>query len=354
MRSRLRNDAWRPAAICCLLLLASIFGSSAAGIVLQLKNGDRLTGRIVSESTNSITLATPFLGTVQVPLAEINKREPLPELEGKTNAPPPAINAATNAPPATIGTNSAAAAATNPALKPSMTQPPLKPANPEATSIASTPKLWKHDIRFGLNTRYATMDSQEILILAKSTYGKPPFRHIFDANLKYGTIEGVVSANSVTGSEKTEYQLTPKTYLFNLVGGGFDQIRHIDAQGEIGPGFGMELLKRTNFVWKGEAGFNFQQQYRSDDTQQTSYSIRIAEIFAWRVWEKLTADVKLEFYPNLGDLGQYRFRFENNFRYPVSEHLSLNLDLIDLYDSQPAHDVTPNDLQIRSTIGVTF
>src|SRR5262249_38950983 len=140
-----------------------------------------------------------------------------------------------------------------------------------------------------------------ILLLAKSTYGKAPFRHIFDANFKYGKIEGVVSANSVAGSEKTEYQLSPKTYLFNLIGGGFDEIRHIDAQYDIGPGFGFEVLKKTNFVWKSELGFNFQQQYRSDDTEQTSYSVRIAEIFAWRVWDKLTADAKIEFFPNLAE-----------------------------------------------------
>jgi hypothetical protein len=142
--------------------------------------------------------------------------------------------------------------------------------------------------------------------------------------------------------------------LFNLIGAGFDEIRHIDAQADVGPGFGVELLKLTNLVWKGEMGFNFQKQYRSDDSEQTSYSLRIAQIFAWRVWDKLTADVKVEFFPNLGEPGEYRLRLESTLRYPVSTHLSLNLELIDIYDTRPAQGVSPNDLQIRSTIGVTF
>jgi hypothetical protein len=341
MRSRLRNDGWR-LAVFFLLVLAFAGRTYAESFVLQLKNGDRVTGKILSESTNSVTLTTPFFGTIQVPFDQIVRRDQLPEVTG-TNTPPKVASASTNAPRGPAHS-----------AMPAAHHPPMSPANPEATPIASTPKYWKHDLRFGLNTRYAAKDSQEILIIGKSTYGKAPFRHIFDAKFQYGTIEGVVSANSVTGAEKTEYQLSPKTYLFNLLGAGFDETRHIDAEADIGPGVGVELLKLTNFVWKTESGFSFQQQYRSDDTQQTSYSLRIAEIFAWRVWEKLTADAKIEFLPNLGEIGEYRLRLETNLRYPISNRISLNLDLIDVYDTQPAKDVSPNDLQIRSTIGVSF
>ena len=167
-------------------------------------------------------------------------------------------------------------------------------------------------------------------------------------------MEGALAANSLSASEKTEYQLNPRTYIFNLIGGGYDEIRKIDYQFEAGPGFGLELLKLTNFVWKGEMGFNFQQQNRADNTTQNTYSVRIAEIFAWRVWEKLTADLKVEFFPNLDEFGEYRLRIESTLRYPVSNRLSLNLDVIDLYDTRPPQDVSQNDLQIRSTIGVTF
>jgi putative salt-induced outer membrane protein YdiY len=344
-RSPLRNELWWLRAIALWLVIAALAPSHGAQVVLHLKNGDRLTGKIVSETTNSVTLTTPFFGTVPVPLGEITKREILAEPAASTNNLAPAGTAVTNN----------AASGPTPTLQPAPGQKgPIAPANPEAAPMAATPNFWKNDIRFGLNTRYAAKNSQEILLVGKTTYTRPPWRHLFDASLKYGTIEGVVSANSVIGAEKTEYQLSPRTYLFNLLGAGYDEIRHIDAQADIGPGVGVELLNLTNFVWKSEVGFNFQQQYRSDDTEQTSYSLRLAEIFAWRIWDKLTADAKVEFFPNLAEFGEYRLRFESTLRYPVSNRLSLNLEFIDIYDTQPAKDVTPNDLQIRSTIGVNF
>jgi putative salt-induced outer membrane protein YdiY len=335
------SDAWSLLAIVSLTLLLSA-PAVGQGIILHLKNGDRISGRVVSESTNSVRLTNSFLGSFEVPLGEISKREVIPA---------PAV--ATNAPVVAASTN-VVAPSTNVAVAPKPPKPPLSPANPEATPIASTPSFWKHDLRFGLNLRYSTADSHEFLSILKSTYGKPPFRHIFDVNFKYGRVEGALAANSLAASEKTEYQISPRSYVFNLIGGGYDEIRKIDYQFELGPGFGLELLKLTNFVWKGEVGFNYQQQNRADDTRQNTYSVRIAEIFAWRVWEKLTADLKVEFFPNLDEFGEYRLRIESTLRYPVSNRLSLNLDVIDLYDTRPPQDVSQNDLQIRSTIGVTF
>jgi hypothetical protein len=122
----------------------------------------------------------------------------------------------------------------------------------------------------------------------------------------------------------------------------------------VGPGYGIELLKLTNFVWKSEIGFNYLQQNRADQTRQNTYSVRVAEIFAWRIWDKLTADLKAEYFQNLDEFGEYRLRIESTLRYPVTKNLSLNLDVIDLYDTRPPQDVSQNDLQIRSTIGVTF
>ena len=319
------------------LWIALAFASTALQaekIVLHLKNGDRITGNLVAETTDTLTVVSDAFGAVQVPSAEIAKRD-----------------AVSNPPPLAAQTNLVAEPATA-VIKPP--PGPMKPANPEAMPIASTPSYWKHDLRFGLNLRYSTRDSQEFSANAKSIYGKAPFRHLFDASFRYGRLEGGLAANSLFGSEKTEFHLTPKSYIFGLTGGGYDKVRKIDLQYELGPGYGKELINRTNFVWKGEIGFNFQEQFRSDDTRSSVYSIRIAEIFAWRIWEKLTADAKIEFFPNLDEIGEYRMRLESTLRYPVSNLLSLNLDVIDLYDTQPARGIPQNDLQVRSSIGVTF
>ena len=54
------------------------------------------------------------------------------------------------------------------------------------------------------------------------------------------------------------------------------------------------------------------------------------------------------------NLGEYRARLESTLSLALWRSLSLNLPLLDLYDTAPAQGVNRNELQIRSTLGITF
>src|SRR5882762_4556303 len=59
-------------------------------VILQLRNGDRLTGTILSEEAGQVTLKTTWWNVVVVPSAEIKSREKVePAAEAKAPAPPP-------------------------------------------------------------------------------------------------------------------------------------------------------------------------------------------------------------------------------------------------------------------------
>ncbi|MGZ4975249.1 MAG: hypothetical protein ACXWDN_21000, partial [Limisphaerales bacterium] len=61
-----------------LLLLALCWSVGAQQVVLQLKNGDRLTGKIASETTNQVVLTTTWSNNITVPLAWITNRVTVP------------------------------------------------------------------------------------------------------------------------------------------------------------------------------------------------------------------------------------------------------------------------------------
>src|SRR5688572_28208307 len=125
------SDLWSLLAMFLFVLLL-VAPAVAQNVIIHLKNGDRITGRLLSESTNAVTV-TNFLGSLQIPLNQIARREVLP-------APPP--------PSAPAATTNVASSATNTVPSTNVVQaseipkkeakPPLSPANPEATPIAST------------------------------------------------------------------------------------------------------------------------------------------------------------------------------------------------------------------------
>jgi putative salt-induced outer membrane protein YdiY len=326
-------------AICAIGLA---FGVNAADVIIHLRNGDRVTGKITGETPTEVTLQSPTLGKIIVPVGQILKRDEVVA----TNA--PASAASTNTVATTTLTNVPAATAKAPATPAPAPKPVVIVTKP------AEPKHWNTEIQFGLNLRYTTRDQQEALVIAKSTYSKNHFREILDYNFTWGKTEETQTANKMYGSSKTEYDLTPKWYLFGLAGAGYDEIRLIDRQVEADPGVGYQWIKTPDLVFKTEVGFGYQDQIFKGAPDAESYSGRLAGIFTWRIYDKLTADGRLEYFPNLLSIHEYRFRAESTLRYPLSKILSLNLNVIDIYDTQAPPGVQNNDLQLRSAIGVKF
>ncbi|MEO7300668.1 MAG: DUF481 domain-containing protein [Verrucomicrobiota bacterium] len=358
--------------LACLLWLLIPFNLCGQSIALKLRNGDRLTGKILSETTNQVNLSTTWAKEISVPLTEILSREIIPItqnvaintiLSTTNNSTSTNSIAATNAIAATNVVSSTNASATNtlaktpPVVVP--TKPPVKPKKPSS---------WHGDAQVGVDVGISATRRQLYYGRFKITFAPvhegPPgtnsrvierFRNTFDYNAAYGTTDGLLSANRMDGSSKTDFDLGAKKrfFVYNLIGGGYDEIRKIDARYEFGPGIGYHVFTRTNFVLNTEVGLNYQVQYLATGATTERFYYRFAEDLTWKISKTLTFDEKLEFFPAF-NLQEYRLRFESNLKYFLLENLTFNLTVLDIFDTQPAANVGENDLQIRSSIGLKF
>ncbi len=313
-----------------LLALAT---QAADPVVLHLRNGDRLTGTIQSETAQTVTLETLWKQTLTLPTDQIQKREKLPPEVAVKPAPP-------------------APAVVPPPVKIAAVAPAVAPAPPKP----KPPKLWHADVQFGLDLQKSTKDLSLYYTRAKLTYGKGSLRSVFDYSFSYGETDGVVSANRMDGLSQTDWDFgkTKKFFASFLGGAGYDEIRKIDLGYQFGPGIGYHLITRTNFILNTVVGMNYQSQHFSNNTKQENFFYRFAEDFTWKINPKMIVVEKFEFLPQAEQLGKYRFRFESTLSYALLQNLSLNFSVIDTYDTQHAVNVLPNDLQIRSSVGIKF
>jgi hypothetical protein len=348
-----RRIEWVVSAV--LLVAAS---AVAQTVSLDLKNGDRVTGQILSETNNRVLLSNAWSAAISIPVGEITKRI--------------AIAAPTNAIAAAATTNALAAAKT--------TNAPAKTnAVALAKAVASTNTLftspwlknWHGDIQAGVDLTFSERNRQVYNAKAKIIYAKNRLKSVFDYDMTYGRSQveeldtttedpddkhtvSRTDADRMNGSIKTDFDLTKKWYVYNLAGMGYDVIRKIDLRYEIGPGMGYHWIQRTNLLVNLESGVTYQKEERSDGTELSNFYGRLAENLAWKITPRLTFDEKLEYFPRIDDPGEYRFRFEANLRYAMLQNVFFNLSVIDVYDSLPANGVMKNDLQIRSSVGVKF
>lgn len=323
-----------------LLLLAFCLSAQSQQVLLQLKNGDRLSGKISSETNNQVVLTTVWSNNITVPLDWITNRT----VVAAASNPPPVVLLSSNAPtpPATI---------------------PLSPARSIAPTVPvvilpKMPKRWTYEAQVGINLQYNQIQSQLFYGAAKAVYTGDLWRDVMDLHVNYGKSDGTLSANNLNTTWRVEHDInkTKRAFVFNAVGAGYDQIQRIHFTYDESLGAGYKFIERPNLIFTGDSGANYQKEYFYDETEKDFFSLRLAEIVSWKVNPRITLDERFEFYPRLTSWSDYRLRAEANFAYKLNNagNLFLNLSLVDLYDTEPAAGASNNDLQLRSALGLKF
>jgi putative salt-induced outer membrane protein YdiY len=321
------NDTIRTA----LLLVAVCVGGvspTRAAEVLWLRNGDRVTGTVLSGAGGQLVVSNAWNAALAIPLDQMEKREPV-------------VVAAPVAPPIVAVV---LPAGTNAPLPVAQTPPPPKEKK----------STWHGDAQAGLDVRRGAKDSQLYHGRLKITQVYEKWRNILDYTAAYGKTDKTMSANRMDGALKTDFDLAHRMFAYNMLGTGYDRVRKLDLRYEIGPGMGYHLLTRTNLLLALEGGGSYEARDYSDGTFETSFSLRVAEDVTWKINDRLLAEEKLEFFPQFDNLADYRIRFESTLKFLLRQNLTLNLTLLDQYDASPPLGVPANDMQIRSAIGVKF
>lgn len=321
-----------------IALLAGVvaaFAADAPSLRLQLRNGDTVSGQLVSESPTNLVLRTPWAANLAVSKAEVVKRDALPAVAPVALKPAPVAPAVAAQPVA-------------PVLK-------LVPPKPAAPPAAKPKSEWSFELEVGADLAFSTVDRSVYhgRVRVNNTYGR--LRNSGEFRTAYGDAQGRVTENRFDASLKTDLDLNQrKFFLYNLAGVSMDKIRNIDLRYEIGPGVGYHLIQKPKFTLDVESGAAFEHREFANRSADEHLLFRLAEKATWNISSKLSMNERFEIFPNLDQLGEFRIRFEANIRYSFWKNVYLTLGLIDQWESDPAPGVSQNDLQIRTSVGARF
>ena len=319
-------------------VLACVFSPEALGgevVVVHLRNGDSVSGTLLSESPTMLVLSNAWTRELSIPVSEIVVAERLPQAAVAQSPPAPSLPPNTNVPVV-------------------ITVPP--PSKPKPKS-----KPWTIEARLGLDLLYGAKDREIYYGRFKLTYLVPlasnparKFRHVLDYTAGYAKTDGILSANNMYGSSQLNLDIAPRFFLYNLGGVGYDTIRKIDLGYDVGPGVGYRLITQQNVQVNLESGINWQVQDRIDSPDTESLFYRLAHDCTWKIFPRLTFSEKLAGSVSLEGPEEYRAIFDATLSYTLIQNLTLNASVLDTYDSSPAPGVDKNEFQVRSSLGITF
>ncbi|MFC1632381.1 YdiY family protein, partial [Candidatus Omnitrophota bacterium] len=218
--------------------------------------------------------------------------------------------------------------------------------------------IWQRKVSLGYNKSSGnTKASQLFMNLLANRKIEQLNEFTLEANAFYSSSNEQMDAQKWYAMARYAFSFgqEKKWYNFYKFEASHDRFANLDYRLIPAAGVGYWFYDLADLKLLAEVGFGLEHAvYRSpaDDSDEAIVVPRI--FFEKNLFGNAKILQNLYFYLTLDDLTDYRLRSETTFTNPLSDKLSLNLSLIDDYNSSPALGAEENDLRLISSFEYSF
>lgn len=379
-----------PALLSTLLMVAMmVFGAPAFAAELHLRNGDRVTGELVTRTDGKIHFRSPLLGdlviseldatvieSVEVPVESLSG---LPPSSPKSVAKPAQTPARTKAPNAIDSSSSAPQIGASPTTSGGEKTPPAIAAKTPASGGSAKGKpepaaklgRWRGKVELGFQQQSGRQDGLTASLRADAERERG--RNQVKANVRYlyGELNDRINTDRTDASVRWRHQLSARVFAQSLTSFLTDDVKQIDQNFEQNLGFGYALLKRDRHVINVGGGATG--QYRQAVNIDNGMAI-LGEVFqdyTYRINGRITLvqDLLAQYSPvtkdqyilrngslvaATGDVQNYKIRFNSTLQGRVTDKVSMNIRFEYEFDNTIADREAKADQRISSSFGYAF
>lgn len=175
------------------------------------------------------------------------------------------------------------------------------------------------------------------------------------------TPPGRTTAHAIQGGARLDFNLTPRTFVFGLADFGYDEFQHLDLRSVFGGGLGVHLIKNSGTTLDVFGGGDYDREKFSPNpplvltgvTRNTAETL-VGEELSWKVNQRISLDERFSAFPNMSDVGQYRFQFDASAAAKLKNWLSWQITFSDRYLSNPLPGLKSNDQLLSTGLRLNF
>jgi len=341
----------------CLSLFSLVWADQVA-----LKNGDRVTGKILNTDDKTITMKTDLMGEVKIDkTAVVSVRSDTPlnvtladgkKVQGTVDTVGNEVRVSKE------GQAVASAPVLDVAAYRDDSAQHAWEREQERLTHARLDDFWAGSANFGLasaqgNSRTTTFSTTAAVARAVAKNKTALyFNQVYarqSTTAPFGT-----TANRISGGIRQDRDLTPKIFLFGTADFDYDQFLDLDLRSVLGGGVGFHVWKSKKGYFDTGLGVAWNREKFTNMPIRNSTELLAYEEFGYTPFTRLKLFERFTFYPNLSDTGEYRFAFDANATVPITKWLEWRLGLNNRYLSNPPVGRKTNDLLITTGVGITF
>lgn len=333
-----------------LLAAAFFWGQRAVRAdEIKLKNGDRLTGSVLSVADGRVHLRTTYAGDISFPWSEV--------VSLKTDHP---LTVTLRNGTEETGWIEPSRASVLLLLAPSGTMKilpsqiaALRPPERETAAriaAAGKPPRWVSEIDAGLQAHSGTVNSQDFHMAFRTRRKARDSELSFRVSSDYARSGGERTAQRAFGEARLDRFYTRRyfsTYLLDLE---HDAIQDLNLRATESAGVGYKFILTPLTLLQGDVGAGMIEEYFRDGSSNVDPIARLGGRWERRIGQSSKLKLSAAYLPILSHIRQYRLQGDSSFTTPITEQFQLRLSLVDRFNSNPQPNVKKNDLTFRSSV----
>jgi putative salt-induced outer membrane protein len=368
----------RRSILCALFVI--VFASAALADQVTLKNGDRLTGNIVSGDGKTLLLKTDAGGDVTLKWDSITSIESTQTLTVTTkDGKRAAGTVATSGGQLVVAGGAPIAFADVTAVRNDAEQK----AFDLATERMAHPRFnyfWGGIFDTGLALTRGNSDTLSFTLDTKAVRATPRDKLTLYANYVYATAQTppppainavtTTTANLFQGGLRGDLNISPRAFVFATADFTVNELQHLTLRQVYGGGVGYHVIKNDKTVFDVFAGGDYDRDefgsyLLANPTPPpatvivASHTLNSAEIMAGEEFDshlnkRTMLNERLVFFPNLSHTGDYRIQFNSSLAVQMKTWLSWQTSFQDSYISYPPPGLKGNDLVLSTGLRVLW
>lgn len=338
----------------CIVLTLTLSTQTLADQI-TLKNGDRVTGKIVKTDGGKLVVATELLGDVSVDLAAVTNiatDQPLYVTleDGRTVS--------------GILTASADKVEVKAANVVSVNRSAIKVIRSEAEHIAYQDSLepglfegWSGGADIGFALTSGNSDTTNLAIGLSATRETSNDKTSIYAASIYNRDstdgESRTTANTVRGGVRYDRDINRKFFGYVFTDLEHNGLQDLTLRFVLGGGLGYHAIRneRTELDLLGGLAWN-REYFKGDFNDRSSAEAQAGQTLSHRINSRMSLKEALFIFPNLTDGGRYRINFDASLVTDVSRRIAWQLTLSDRYLSDPPPGLEKNDLLLTTGLKI--
>ncbi len=322
---------------------------------VTLKNGDRLTGAIVSMDGKKLVVKTTYADDISIDWSEVTQfSSDQPLVITRTDKQVLSGTVATEGQDVMITTTQGSqklALADVSAMR--------SPADQAVYEKSLHPGMlegWTGGGSFGFALARGNSQTTNLALGFDATRKTAKDEWVVDAASVYSKDDktSTTSANSFQGLIRYDHNLTKRLFAYAAFAGGYDELQNLNYRIYPNGGLGFHAIASPRTTLDLLGGFGYTRESYTTGLTNNLLTATLGDEFAYKLFKSTTIIQNLYYLPSLNDTSIYHINGNFGIATKLNGWLTSNLNFNDRYNSAPVLGNKNNDILFTAGVGFTF